>query len=67
MSTVKNFSFIVYQHSRGLAQQVVCRMDTTARTMAEAQADLRHHLRVHHPEVLDDLAGYGYNVEVNHV
>lgn len=63
MSTVKNFSFTI--HRKGTCR--VIHHDTTARTLAEAQADLRHFLRVHHPEILDEVESWGYRCEVSHV
>lgn len=63
MSTVKNFKFTLWR--RGDMRNHT--FSTTARTLAEAQADFRHHLRTHHHDVLDDIKSWGYNLEVSHV
>lgn len=70
MSTVKNFSFIIWRRrvgSPGSPYTWVGEYATPCRTLAEAQSELRHYIRVHHPELLDDLTGLAYTLEVSHV
>jgi len=67
MSHVKKYSFRVchLDTARGLPH--VAQYDTIARTLGEAEADFRHYLRVHQPELLDDIINYAYQCEVSHV
>lgn len=62
-ASVKNFTFTLYV---GAYREYAATFRTTARTQGEAEADFRHHLRTHRPDVLDQVDKYEYHVEVRH-
>lgn len=67
MSHVKKYSFRVCHLNTARGLPYVAQFDTTARTLSEAEADFRHYLRVHQPELLDQAINYTYQCEVRHV
>ena len=67
MSTVKNYTFQLRRQNDRVGSHHTLRLQATARTLAEAEADFRHWLRVNFPEVLDEAKAWGYTVEVRHV
>lgn len=66
MSHVKTYSFRVVHMNTARGLPHVAQFDTHARTLGEAQADFRHYLRKHQPELLDNAARYCYTMEVRH-
>lgn len=67
MSHVKNYSFIVCHRNNARGVPYMAQYDTVARTLSEAEADFRHYLRTHQPELLDQAINYTYRCEVSHV
>jgi hypothetical protein len=57
---VKTFSFQLLTRSG----DYIDGYSTRCYTLAEAQAELRHFIRVNHPGLFDNPAGYGYDLKV---
>ena len=61
-SHVKTYTFYLDRRNAGRGQGFM--FHTTARTLVEAEADFRHHIRTHLPEVLDEVRDWGYRCKV---